>query len=385
MFFGIFTGLSPGIHINLVAAILVGLSTSLFLSTNPLSFVIFIVSMSITHTFVDFIPSIFLGCPNTDTELSILPGHQMLKEGEGLQAIYLTAYGCLIATIVFAIISIPSIYFISFLYPIIKKVIPFILIFVLGIMILTENKKFSATLVIILTGILGLITLNLNMKEPLLPLLTGLFGTSMLLISIKQKTEIPKQKIEIEKPKLKIFSRPLIGAIISSPLCGFLPGLGSGQAAIIGSQISRSDNKQFLTLLGATNILVMGLSFTSLYAIAKARTGSAVAVQNLIGSITFPTILIVIVVILISGVISFLLTLQIAKKFLIIIEKIDYIKLSIGTLVALSIIVLIFSGFFGFIIMVISTLTGIFCISLNVKRTHMMACLLVPTIILYLV
>ena len=31
--------------------------------------------MAITHTFVDFIPSVFLGCPDTDTELSI--GHKI--------------------------------------------------------------------------------------------------------------------------------------------------------------------------------------------------------------------------------------------------------------------------------------------------------------------
>ena len=36
-------------------------------------------------TFIDFIPSIFLGCPDTDTELSILPGHELLKKGEDMK------------------------------------------------------------------------------------------------------------------------------------------------------------------------------------------------------------------------------------------------------------------------------------------------------------
>src|SRR3989304_8704378 len=91
LFFGIlagtFTGLFPGIHINLVGASLVALSTSILSPLNPMYLVTFIASMAITHTFLDFIPSIFLGCPNTDTELTILPGHELLKEANGYGAI----------------------------------------------------------------------------------------------------------------------------------------------------------------------------------------------------------------------------------------------------------------------------------------------------------
>src|SRR3990167_5807040 len=90
---GTLTGLLPGIHINLVSASLVSLSALYFLNIEPIILVVFIVSMSITHTFVDFIPSIFLGAPDTDTELSVLPGHEMLKQGQGYKAVLITLYG----------------------------------------------------------------------------------------------------------------------------------------------------------------------------------------------------------------------------------------------------------------------------------------------------
>lgn len=381
---GTLTGLFPGIHINLIGAILLGLSASILAFLNPLYFVIFIVSMSITHTFTDFVPSILLGCPNADTDLSTLPGHQMLKQGRGLEAINLAIYGCLAATIIFIIISFPSVFLLSFLYPLIQKIIPYILIGVVLIMIFTESKKFSAFLVVCLTGILGLCVLNLNIKESLLPLLSGLFGSSMLIMSIKQKTQIPKQTQEIEKPRIKSLFKPLAGSLIASPLCGFLPGLGSGQAAILGSQISKTDNKGFLILLGATNVFVMGLSFIGIYAISKGRTGSAVAIQQLIGEISTNTLILILFACLVSGIIAFFITLSFSKKFIKIFEKINYTKLSIITLVVLCLVVLIFSGFFGFLILIISTATGIFCISLDVKRTHMLGCLLIPTIVLYL-
>ena len=75
---GTFTGLIPGIHINLVAIILLSFSAFLLTYFSPIILVVFIVAMAITHTFIDYLPSIFLGAPDEDTVLSILPGHEML-------------------------------------------------------------------------------------------------------------------------------------------------------------------------------------------------------------------------------------------------------------------------------------------------------------------
>jgi putative membrane protein len=341
--------------------------------------------MSITHTFVDFIPSIFLGCPNSDTELSVLPGHQMLKKGLGYQAVMLSALGCLAGIFALAIFTIPLSIFIEKIYPIIKIAIPWILIGICSFMIFSESKKFSAFTVVIVTGILGYCVLNLDFKEPLLPLLGGLFGSSMIILSIKQKTFIPEQKTEEEKIERKKLIKPFLSAILSSPLCGFLPGVGSGQAAVIGSQIVKNDEKQFLFLLGVVNTFVMGISFISLYSIAKSRTGSAVAIQQLIGIVDEKILFLIITVCLLSGIISYFITKFIAKKFIKIIQKVNYSKMSKFILLILIIVTLTFSGIIGLIILIISTLTGIYCISLGVKRTHMMGCLLIPTIICYLI
>ena len=243
---GAVAGLIPGVHINTISVILISFSVSLLSSINPIYLVVFISSMAIANTFIDFIPSVFLGCPDTDTELSVLPGHQLLKEGLGYEAVVLTCYGCIIATFILILISFPSVLLISKIYPFLQKIIPYILILVSLILILTENKKFSAFLVFILSGFLGYIILNLpQLNQPLLPLLTGLFGSSMLILSIKNKIKIPQQKIT--KPKINIIS-PLRGALIASPLCSFLPGLGSGQAAIIGNLISKTNSREFLVL-----------------------------------------------------------------------------------------------------------------------------------------
>jgi len=379
--FGILTGLIPGIHINLVGVALISLAASFLSFLNPIYFVVFIVAMAITHTFVDFIPSVFLGCPDTDTELSILPGHDLLKKGKGYEAITLTAYGSLAAIFILILVTFPIASLLETFYDFLKILIPGLLILVSFFLISSEKKMKNALVVFLLTGFLGLFVLNIEMKEPLLPLLTGLFGSSMLIISIRDKISIPKQ--EITKAKTKLF-KPLLGAVIASPLCSFLPGLGSGQAAVIGNIISKTDKKGFLVLLGATNTLVMGFSFIALYAIARTRTGATVAIQEIIGILSKEILILTLAVILISGILSFFITLRLAKFFSTKIQNINYTLLCELTLIVLIIIVFLVSGFLGLFILAASTATGVYCISLGVKRTNMMGCLLLPVIILYL-
>ena len=380
---GTFTGLIPGVHINLIGAFIVSLSASLFYLTNPIYLVVFIVAMAVTHTFVDFIPSIFLGWPDTDTELSILPGHELLKKGEGYEAIILTCYGSLAAIFILVLIAYPSIFIISKIYDLLRSFIPYLLIAVSLFLIFSEKKRFSALLVFLLTGFLGLSVLNLSSESEkfLLPLLTGLFGSSMLLISIKNKFDVPKQKIT--KIKTKIL-KPLLGAVIASPICSFLPGLGSGQAAIIGNTISKSDTKGFLVLLGATNTLVMGFSFISLYVISRTRTGAAAAIQDILGVLSWKMLILILSIVIISGLVSFFLAGSLAKFFSQKMKKINYVLLSLITLLLLVVIVLLVSGFLGFLILIASTFTGIYSISLGVRRTNMMGVLLIPTIVFYL-
>ncbi len=386
---GTITGLIPGIHINLVSLFLVSFSASFLTFVDPIFFIILITSMAITHTFIDFIPSVFLGCPDTDTELSVLPGHELLKKGQGYEAVILTAYGSLATVIILILISIPSIKLVTGFYSLIKEQIPYILIAVSILLILLEKKKSKSLLVFLLSGILGWSVLNLNTSqniftEPLLPLLTGLFGASNLILSIKNKTKIPKQKIT--KIKLdKKFISPIFGSLIASPLSSFLPGLGSGQAAIIGNIISQTDRKGFLILLGATNTLVMGFSFITFYAISRTRTGAVVAINRILGNINLNLLIIILICVFISGIIAFFLTLKIAKIFSEKISFLNYSKISITTLIILVFIILFISKPLGLFILAVSTITGIYSISLGVRRTNMMGCLLLPTILFYLI
>ena len=385
---GTLTGLTPGIHINLVSAILLGLSATLLALVSPLVLVVFLVSMAMTHTFVDYVPSIFLGAPDEENFLSILPGHEMLIKGEAYPAVVYTLYGCLTGLIIILIFSPVFFYFLPIIYPYAERIMPFILILACFFLIYFEkSSRLWAFLIFAISGLLGIATLNLPIKEPLLPLFTGLFGVSSLLTSITKKQTIPTQKItplkEIRLAK-NSFLKSILAAIIASPLCSFLPGMGSGQAAVIGSEVTGDlDRKEFLVLLGAINTIVTGLSFITLYTINKARTGVAVAVGEII-QLSVKDLFIITGVIFISGIISFFVTIFIAKYFAKIISRINYQVLSIIIILVLFVVVFYFSGFLGFLAMSVSTCVGLTCIYAGVRRTHMMGSLLVSTILYYI-
>lgn len=386
---GTLTGLIPGVHINIVAASLLGLSSFLLSHLSPLTLVAFIVAMAICHTFVDFIPSIFLGAPDEDTGLAILPGHEMMIKGKAQEAVILTLYGSLAAIILTLLLAPAFIYLLPRVYSSIQAIIPFILIIASCFLFYFEKKsRIWAIIIFLLAGFLGAASLNLNIKEPLLPLLTGLFGASSLITSIIKKQKIPKQKIkELKNIKIKKKSliKSLLASLIASPLVSFLPGLGSGQAAAIGSEVTGElDKREFLVLLGSINTMVMGLSFIALYSIQKSRTGATIAISHLLQEFTKKYLFIILAIILIVGMISFFLTIYLTRIFSKKITKIRYNKLSICVLIFIAIISFIFSSWLGILVFIVSSFLGLTCIILGIKRIHLMGCLLIPTILFYL-
>ncbi len=383
---GTFTGVFPGIHINLISTIILS-SLTLLEKFSPESLIVFITTIAITHTFLDFIPSIYLGAPEEDNFLSVLPGHQLLRKGQAHSAVVYTLYGSLTALPIILILTFIFIKFLPSVYNATEKIIPLILIF-LSIYIIFRDKEFLISLtVFILSGFLGFLTFNTPVKEPLLPLLSGLFGLSSLIISIKNKTQIPKQKIlPLSKIKLskKEFLKSSLASFISAPLCSFLPGIGSGHAAVLGSEIFKQNKKEFLFSVGAINVIVLSLSFVVAFIIGKTRTGASAVVKEILNKISQENLILILITIFITGIITFFIAIKISKLCSNYINNINYSKLSIITILILISLNLILTNYIGLIVLITSTSLGIFTILSNTRRINLMGCLLVPTIIYYL-
>src|SRR3989440_13107646 len=114
---GVLTGLSPGLHVNNVAALVLATQTAFagFLAvlvpdisaepeTMGLLLSCFLLATAGSHAVFDFIPAVFLGAPTEDTALATLPGHRLLLVGQGAKAVALAARGALLGT-AFAVVA----------------------------------------------------------------------------------------------------------------------------------------------------------------------------------------------------------------------------------------------------------------------------------------
>ena len=387
---GVITGLTPGLHINLVALVLFSISPVLLGYTNVIAVASFIIAMSITHTFTDFISATYLGAPSDDTAMVVMPAHRLLLEGKGHEAIRLATIGSLLCLILTIIISPLLIFAVPIIFSSLKAYVGWILLAVIIFMILreeTQGKKFWAFAVVMLSGILGLAVFNTpNLKDPLLPMLSGLFGVSVLLLSLSQKVVLPLQKTtEMIKVKAKDMVKSLTSGVLSGSLVSIFPGLGPAQAAVISGQfVKRTDTYSYLILVGGINTVSMILSLVTLFTIEKARNGSIIVVQQLMPNIDLNVLILFFAVALAAGGIATFLTMYVSRIFSKIMNKVNYSALSIAIIVFVSLMVFYFSGIIGLLILVTATSIGIIPNIVDVSRSSSMACLIVPIILVNL-
>ncbi|MCD6230221.1 MAG: tripartite tricarboxylate transporter permease [Candidatus Diapherotrites archaeon] len=381
--FGVITGLVPGLHVNAVAPIAASLNVF-----SPIGLAVFIVCVAITHSFVDFIPSIFLGAPNEDTALSILPGHALYLQGRGFEAVKITVIGGLSALFV-SILLVPVFYLALQNYSALETAMPFILLGVAFYPVLTEKgkNKINTALVIGLAGALGIITLktNLNSAPLIFCALSGFFGVSTLLTAVQKQAVSKPQTLKYEKIPATSVAQLSFAGVVSGALTAALPGVGASQAAVISkTALSKISQKDFLFMLGAINTSNAIFCFAALWFMNRARSGAALQIKNILET-NFSNLLIVGSAVLFACGTAALLTLAIARKAsLSRTSKNDVRKIYIAVVGFLTVSSVAVGGLTGLIVLFTATGTGLFCQSTGIKRMYCMSYLLIPTALYFL-
>jgi len=387
---GTFTGMVPGIHVNTVVIVVISLLPVL-LSHFPIRSVIAVIlAMSVVHTFVDYIPSILLGAPMEDSVLSVLPGHRMLMTGRGYEAIRLTVLGGVGASLLGGLILPFGILFFPIVYSLARRVMAYLLLFVLFYMVYTERgmkKKLYSLITISYSGLLGIIILNhyiLPPKYVLFPALTGLFGISTLLSSARSRPKIPRQTFSYSK---RMYLRGIVMGSLGGVLTGLLPSVGSSQSALIIQNLmgkGERNVREFLVSLGGVNTSDAIYALFALYLIGNPRSGASIAVEQIIGEFGFNDLLFMVAVVMATTFFAAAITLRLARFFVGHIQSIDYGLFTKALLLFLTLFVILLTGWRGILVAATATSIGLSTIYAGVKRTHGMALLMVPTIMYFL-
>ena len=425
---GVVSGLIPGLHSNNFALLLVSASPLLIENGIPAIYIIcMILANCITHTFHDIIPAIYLGVPNSDMALAVLPGHQLLLDGRGPEAIRLSALGSAGSVIVSIILLLPFGFLLYTIYPLIQDYIGWMLLFIAFLMIVTEKGeyvpgqgsltryryKFYALLVFVMSGLLGIFAFGkesmanslFESDSPsiLLPLLSGLFGASQLIISLTTSSVIPAQRTSL----ISLPANRIIKAITSGSIAGsfvaWLPGVSSSVATLLAEQFSRIRGKQnsdktsisedpldeareFIISVSGVNTANAVFGLFVFFFIGRARNGAIVAISSLLepSAIDIPFILILLCVVILASIFSYYSTIKIGNIIHLLMEKINYRKLSIAVLTGLVVMVTIFTGMFGIVIFLMATSIGLLPSFMNVRKSNAMGVILLPVILYFL-
>ncbi|MCE5213681.1 MAG: tripartite tricarboxylate transporter permease [Methanobacterium sp.] len=398
---GVVTGLIPGIHVNTVGAFVFASSTTILAFLSPEFLAVFLMSMSISHALLEFIPSMFLGVPEEGTVMSVLPGHHLLLQGRGKEAIRLVAlggFGAILVTIIFFplfALILPA------LYGFLKPFIWILLILVVIYMFIRLNRDLQSiawsVVIFLFSGIMGWVMLNSPVSSgvSLLCMFTGLFGVSTLIFSLSQSSLIPAQN---QDHSLHINSNILRGIFaggIAGSILGFLPGMGPAQGSLLAQEISgggdKGDNKDgFLVAMSGVNVSDALFSLIAIFLIGNPRSGIAVYIDKIVELFDFEHLILYIFVSITAISLSLILCLKLGDLMSEYIQKLNYNRLSWLVIGFMSFLVLLFTLMehanilFILIVYVTSIALGLLPHYLGLNKSNLMGVLIVPAIVIYM-
>lgn len=370
-----------------------------FLSPEVLG--VLLISMAISHALLEFIPSMFLGVPEEGTVMSVLPGHHLLLQGRGKEAIRLVAlggFGAILVTIlllpIFALILPP-------LYSFMKPYIWILLVAVVVYMFIRLNRDLNSiawsVVLFLFSGIMGWVMLNspISSGVSLLCMFTGLFGVSTLLFSLSESSVVPPQKVDHSLNVDSNILRGIFAGGIAGSILGFLPGMGPAQGSILAQEISgggdTGENKDsFLVAMSGVNVSDTLFSLIAIYLIGNPRSGIAVYVDKIIEVFNYQHLIFFIFVSVTAVSLSLFLCIKLGDMVSEYIQHLDYNKLSWFVMIFMSFIVILFTLMehanilFVMLVYATSIALGLLPHYLGINKSNLMGVLIVPAIVIYI-
>ena len=386
---GILAGVLPGLHPNTISQII---SSADYGSSFEIAALI--VVSSAVNNIVALIPAIFFFIPDSDSVLSILPAQRLVKSGKGRLAVRTCAIAALLS-LVFLVLVLPISYIsLPFLYDLAKPYIGHALVLFSILFILQElpggpGAVLKAAFVFGISGALGFLLLSTPLSsavnEPMFAAFIGFFALSSILLSFSEKSAIPHQHSSDKKTALSssivviVFLSVLLGGIAD-----ILPAINSpAQLATFLSPIAGTST----AFLAATTSITVSHYANSLVAfdtIGKARTGTIVHISELMGEFSDRDLLALVLFYFVGTGLGIILFLLISELIIKIVNRIDQKAINILILSFLLVSVGMVSGLLGLFVCGIATAMGLLPPMLGVRRTHLMAFLIVPSIALLL-
>ncbi len=379
---GTISGLTPGLHANNFALVLAGFAPAI--PAAPLQVGAAMLAAGVVHTFLDIVPALAFGVPDPAMAPTALPGHRLVLQGRGREALRLSALGSALA-VAFAIpLAIPITLGMQRAYPTIAANLTLVLGTVCLLLVVTETTnqaRLGAAIAVTTSGILGILTLDVPTGgvfpagDMLAPLFAGLFGAPILIEALSGDG-VPEQDDErITTSRRFLLLVGLVGTI-SGAIVGYLPGISSAIAAA-GALVVLPHRGPRAFVVAASGVSTANTVFAlfALVALGSPRTGVLVAVESTNVPHNLPVLLSAVAIAAAAG---FVLVLLLGDRYLDVVGSMDNVRLSLAVLGFLCVLVIAFTGVVGLFVFVVSTAVGLLPVQFGARRMSLMGVLLVP-------
>ncbi|WP_255150276.1 tripartite tricarboxylate transporter permease [Halorarius halobius] len=380
---GTLSGLVPGLHANNVALLLASVAPAV---PGPPRFVAAaMLAAGVVHTFLDAVPMLALGVPDPAMAASALPGHRLVLQGRGREAVRLSALGSGLAVAFAVPLAVPVTRLMTAVYPVVAAHLPVVLTGVAALLVVTESGP--AAMVggvgcLLASAALGLVTLDLDPAAPLdaggmlAPLFAGLFGAPVLVEAMTGGGVPPQDDATVALPAREVGGVAAVGTGAGA-LVGYLPGVSSAVAATTAllAVPGRVEERGFLVCVSGVNTSNAIFALFALAALGQPRTGVLVAVDRTGAGVHLPLFLATAGVAACAG---FLLVLTVGDRYLATVGRCDYRRLSVAVLGLLAVVAFLFAGVVGVAVFLAAGLLGLVPGRLGTRRVHLMGVLMGP-------
>jgi len=381
---GTISGLLPGVHVNTMAGGLLAVQTALIPVFGPEMIAAAMVAALITHTFLDTIPSTFLGIPDPDTALSVIPSHALCLEGKGEEAVRIAALGSAGGFIAGIPVALALLMVAPYIQGPVDWAVGIIITAVAAYLILWSESPVHALTIFLISGALGIFTFHfgylcvspLGYSSTLMPLLSGLFGISILLVSGGGR--VPEQWFcGITLPRTTVIRGSIAGAV-AGVVVGWLPGLSNATANAVIATASRYDRdpRGYIFATSSANTVNALVGLAAFAAIARTRNGVMVALSTL----EIPPLGLLVLAAALAACSAYIITVLLAGSAWRL-GGISKQRLSQGVIAFVALLTFLLSGLFGLFVLVLATLTGLVPRLLNLPQLYCMGAVMVPVIL----
>jgi putative membrane protein len=388
---GTLSGLCPGVHVNNLALLLAAFVGEL---PGPARLVgAAMLAAGVVHSFLDAVPALALGVPDAAMAVSALPGHRLVADGRGREAVRLSALGSGAAVCCAIPLALPLTAAMTRLYPAVSAHLPVLLAAVATLLVATERTaraRLGGALALAASGALGILLLDapaeglLPVGDTLAPLFAGLFGAPVLLEALRGSGIPPQEDADLRLPRPVAALAALVGAFAGA-VVGYVPGVSAGVAATLalpalpggrraGDGADGSD-RQYVVATSGVNTSNTIFALFALIALREPRTGVTVALNRAGVPLDFPLLGLAAVTGAAAGV---GLVLALGDSYLRAVRTVDHRRLSLAVLALLLVLSAVFAGAVGVGAFLAAAAVGLLPARFGARRVSLMGVLLVP-------